>query len=66
VEGSAPSKTKEETINNSLRAMDIGSLTTFGTSTFTDQRKVLINLEHLAPYETTTQKGSLKEGTVGE
>jgi hypothetical protein len=28
VEGSAPSKTKEETTNNSLRAMDVGVLTT--------------------------------------
>jgi hypothetical protein len=37
VEGSAPSKTKEEAIKNRLRAMDKGALTTLGTVALTNQ-----------------------------
>jgi hypothetical protein len=39
VEGSAPSETKEDTINNSLRAMDAGALTVLGTFACIDRRK---------------------------
>jgi hypothetical protein len=46
---------KEETTNNGLRAMDVGALTTFGTPTLTDQRKIVINLDQLASYEGTTE-----------
>jgi hypothetical protein len=36
VEGSAPSEMKEETTNSSLRAMEVGTLTTLGTFALTD------------------------------
>jgi hypothetical protein len=39
VEGSVSSKTKAEINNNSLRAMDVGALTTLGTFALTDQKK---------------------------
>jgi hypothetical protein len=46
VEGSASSETKEETTNNSLRALDIGALTILGTFAPTDQkRRMMINLD---------------------
>jgi hypothetical protein len=38
VEGSAPFKTKEETTNNKLEAMDVGALTILGTVALTDQK----------------------------
>jgi hypothetical protein len=51
VEGSAPSGTKEEVTNNSLRAIDV-ELTILGTFARSDRRKiVVINLDRLAPYE---------------
>jgi hypothetical protein len=37
--GSAPSKTKEETTDNSLRATDVGTLTIFGTFSCTNRKK---------------------------
>jgi hypothetical protein len=37
VEGSATSKTKEETTNNRLIAMDVGALTTLKTVALTNQ-----------------------------
>jgi hypothetical protein len=49
------SETKEETTNNSLKAMDVGALTTLGTFACTDWRKMMmVNLDRLAPYEGTT------------
>jgi hypothetical protein len=46
MEGSAPSETKEETANNSLRAMEIGALTSLGTFACTDRKKMMvINLD---------------------
>jgi acetylglutamate kinase len=56
VEGLFLSKMKEETTNNSLRAMDIGALIIVGTFACTNQGKMMvINLDQLAPYEGTTQ-----------
>jgi hypothetical protein len=47
-----PSETKEETTNNRLRAKDIGTLTTLGTSASTDRKKDEdVNLDRLEPYQ---------------
>jgi hypothetical protein len=49
VEGSAPSKTKEETAHK-VGAEDVGAWTSLGTFVLTNQRKmVVINLYRLAP-----------------
>jgi hypothetical protein len=56
VEGSAPSKMKGEATNNSLRAKDVGALTTFRTFPHTGWRKmVVIHVDWLAPYQGTAQ-----------
>jgi hypothetical protein len=49
MEGSAPSETKEETTNDSLRAIKVGALTTLGT--FGCTNRMVINLDWLAPYQ---------------
>jgi hypothetical protein len=45
VEGSAPSETKKETINNSLRALNIGAVTTLGTFGRTNRKIMATNLD---------------------
>jgi 23S rRNA C2498 (ribose-2'-O)-methylase RlmM len=50
VEGLALSETKEETTNNSLRAMDVGALPTLGTFVCTDQRKMVMSVDRLTLY----------------
>jgi hypothetical protein len=55
MEGSAPSETRGET-TISLRAIDVGALTTLGTFGHTNWRNVmLIDLDQLAPYQGTTR-----------
>jgi hypothetical protein len=71
VEGSAPSETKEETTNNSLRALNVGALTILGTFARIDRksRMIVINLNRLAPCEGTAWTAGLKggaEGAIGE
>jgi hypothetical protein len=52
LEGSAPSETKEETTNNSLRGINIETLTRFGTFGHTNRSKMMvIHLDRLAPYQ---------------
>jgi hypothetical protein len=44
---------KEETTNNRLRAINVGTLTTRGTFILTDRksRMMMVQLDHLAPYQ---------------
>jgi hypothetical protein len=52
VEGSAPSKTREETTNNSLRAINVGALTILETFGSTSRRKMMvIRLDQLVTYQ---------------
>jgi hypothetical protein len=56
VVGLVPSKMKEETTNNNLRAINIVALTTPGTFARTDRgNMIVINMDRLAPYERTAQ-----------
>jgi hypothetical protein len=56
MEGSAPFGMKEETTNNRVGAINVGALTTLGTFGHTNHRKrMVINLDLLAPYKGTTQ-----------
>jgi hypothetical protein len=48
--GLAPSKMKEETPNN-LRAIDVGALNTLEAFACINWRKMVINLDLLAPYQ---------------
>jgi hypothetical protein len=57
VEGSTPYETKEETTNDSLRAMDVGALTTLGNFARTDRRKTVVkHPDRLAPYQGTARE----------
>jgi hypothetical protein len=57
VQGSAPSKTEDETTNNRLRVLHVGTLTTLGrTFGRTNRRKMMVvNLDQLASYEGTAR-----------
>jgi general stress protein 26 len=47
---------EEETTNNSLRASNVGALTTLGTFGHTNWRKMmLVNLDRLTPFEGIAQ-----------
>jgi hypothetical protein len=52
LEGSAPSKMKEETADSKLRAMDVGALTVLRTFAPTNQkiRMMVVHLDLFAPY----------------
>jgi hypothetical protein len=56
VEESVPSETKEETVNR-VGAINVGAMTTLGTFGCTIWKKMVINLDRLAPYEGTAQDG---------
>jgi hypothetical protein len=65
--GLAPSKTKEDTTNNSLRAMDVGVLTTLGTSACINRRKMMVyTWTDWHPIRELLVTSSLKEGAIGE
>jgi hypothetical protein len=62
----APTKTKEGTTNNSLRAINVGALSTLGTFGCTNQRKVVvINLEGLETCWEPLGRSGHKEGAAG-
>jgi hypothetical protein len=67
VEESALSEKKEETMNNSLRALDVEVLAILGTFAPTDwkSKMMVIYLDQLAPYEATAWDERHKGGSNG-
>jgi hypothetical protein len=65
VEGPVPSKMKEETTNNSVRAIEVGALSTLGTSACTNWKKDDGNTPGPTGFLSGSRSSELKEEAAG-